>query len=64
MDEKTEIKANVVKPGRTYGDVIDALAEWIIRVADDKTASDKEIEMLPDVVCALINFINRGKRYH
>lgn len=62
MDEKEMVFKRENKDYRhTCGDVIEALSEWVIRVAGDKTASDKEIEKLPEVVYALVHVANRGK---
>lgn len=65
MNEKeTESKTNVIKPKHAKWNVVDALAEWVIRVAGDKTASDKELDALPEVVRALTYLVNDGNNYH
>lgn len=37
--------------------VIDALVKFIVRAADGKTTSEKEVEILPEVVNSLHEFI-------
>lgn len=64
MSEKAESNTNVVKPGHAKWNVVDALAEWVIRVTSSKTASDKELDKLPEVVNALTHLVNDGKNYH
>lgn len=61
--EDTKCKANTIKPRHTKWDVVDALAEWVIRVASNKTASDKELDILPEVVNAITYLANDGRNY-
>ena len=36
--------------------ISEALADFIIRVLEDKTASERDVEVLPEVIKALIEF--------
>lgn len=62
MNEKeTELKDNT--PDYTRGDVINALAQFIVRGAGGEATSDKEIEVLPQVTYALMHIVNKGRSY-
>lgn len=62
MNEKeTELKGNT--PNYNIGDVINALSQFIVRVAGGEATSDKEIEILPEVAYALMHIVNKGRSY-
>lgn len=43
--------------------LVEALANFIIRVSEGKTTSEAEIAVLPEVVNALVNLANDGRSY-
>lgn len=59
--KETELKDNT--PKYNVGDVINALAQFIVRVAGGEATSDKEIEVLPEVAYALMHTVNKGRSY-
>lgn len=62
MNEKdTEVKNST--PDYNRRDVINALSQFIVRVAGGKATSDKEIEVLPQVTYALMHIVNKGRSY-
>lgn len=62
MNEKeTELKDNT--PNYNRGDVINALSQFVVRVAGGEVTSDKEIEILPEVTYALMHVVNKGRSY-
>ena len=55
----SELKDNALNYNR--GDVINALSQFVVRVASGEATSDKEIEILPEVAYALMYVVNKGK---